>query len=119
MGNCEQCSGCSSCGKCGGCLELSAGEIAMLWELARLAFLPIARRPDGEKPIYLGDGGGSAEEYSLILQCLEKRRLITLDYDQPLQNFSYPAGLVPGSTALTQRGQQVIEAMELRGIAED
>lgn len=118
MGNCEHCGGCSSCGKCSGCLELSAGEIDMLWELARLAFLPIARRADEETPIYLGESGGSAEENSLILQCLEKRRLISLDYDQPLQNFPYPADLLPGSAALTQRGQQAVEAMELGGIEE-
>ena len=70
-------------------------------------------------PVYLEDEDYSVEEYSLILQCLEKRGLISIDYDQPLKGFcenAYAAYPIRGSFALTARGQQVVELLELQGI---
>lgn len=100
-------------------MELTVGEIEMLQTLAQIPFLPVARKMGDDVPVYLEDAEKSAEEYSLILQCLEKRGLISIDYDQPLKSFedsAYAAYPVRGSFALTARGQQVVELLELQGI---
>ena len=63
----------------------------------------------------------SAEEYSLILQCLEQKRLISLDYDKPMGNVNmsaYKGYPVHGTVALTQRGQLVVDMLDKQGIAE-
>ena len=121
MSGCGNC--CGSCGSCGGgsCMELSIGEVEMLLRLAQIPFLPVARKMGDDIPVYLEDTEKTAEEYSLILQCLEKRDLISIDYDKPLKSFcdeAYSAYPIRGSFALTQRGQQVLDLLELQGIAE-
>ena len=121
MSGCGGC--CGNCGSCGngGCMELSAGEIEMLQTLAQIPFLPVARKMGDDTPVYLEDAEKSQQEYSLILQCLEKRGLISIDYDKPLKSFcdeAYSAYPIRGSFALTQRGQQVLDLLELQGIAE-
>ena len=117
MSNCANCSGgCSGCG--GGSLELSRGEIQMLLKLGQIPFLPVARKASDDIPVYLEDNEYTPEEYSLILQCLEKRGLIDIDYWQPLKSFddsAYRAYPVRGSFALTARGQQVLELLEVQG----
>ena len=118
-GNC--CGNCGSCASSGGCMELSLGEIEMLQKLSQIPFLPVARRLGEDTPVYLEDTERTAEEYSLILQCLEKRGLISIDYDQPLKSFhdaAYASYPIRGSFALTLRGQQVVELLELQGIVE-
>lgn len=118
-GNC--CGNCGNCGSCGGCMELTAGELDMLQTLAQIPFLPVARRLGEDVPVYLEETERSQEEYSLILQCLEKRGLISIDYDQPLKNFNaaaYEGYPIRGSFALTARGQQVLELLQLQGIGE-
>ena len=113
-------SGCGNCcGNCGGCGEmiLSPGEIEMLKKLCQIPFLPVARRAESRTPIYLEEG--DVEEMSLLLQCLEKKGLISLDYDKPLAGFdesAYAAYPIRGSMALTERGQKVLELMEYQGI---
>lgn len=115
-------SGCGSCGSCGGCAKemvMTKGELEILEKLAQIPFLPIARKMDDPAPVYLEDQDYSVEEYSLMLQCLEKKGLISLDFDRPLTNFDHSAyGAYPifGSMALTARGQKVIELVELQGI---
>ncbi len=120
MSGCGNCSGnCGSCGGCGGCLELTEGEVKMLLTLGQIPFLPVARRMDDDVPVYLEDSAYSREEYSLILSCLEKRGLISIDYDKPLKSFddsAYSAWPVRGSFALTARGQQVLDLLETQGI---
>ena len=57
---------------------------------------------------------------SLVIQCLEKKMLIDLSYD-PLPGAdmsAYTGYPVHGSIALTQRGQQVLELLEVQGITE-
>ena len=118
---CKNCSG--NCGSCSGCakvLELTQGEIDFLVALGQFAFLPVARRADDMVPVYLEEDQYAKEEYSLILQVLEQKRLISLDYDKPLRNFSaekYAAYPVKGSVALTERGQKVVEMLEIEGIS--
>ena len=118
MHNCNGC--CGSCGSCGGSsLELTEGEIRMLLHLAQIPFLPVARRMDDDIPVYLEDREYTREEYSLILQCLEKRGLISIDYDQPLKSFdpeAYAAYPIRGSFALTARGQLAVELLEIHGL---
>lgn len=120
MSGCNGCCGnCGSCGSSGGCMELTMGEIEMLQTLAQIPFLPVARKMGEDTPVYLEDAEKSQEEYSLILQCLEKRGLISIDYDKPLKGgygASYDAYPIRGSFALTMRGQQVVELLELQGI---
>ena len=93
----------------------------MLRTLGQIPFLPVARRADDMNPVYLEEDLYSREEYSLILQCLEKKGLISLDYDKPLAGASmeaYRGYPVHGSMALTQRGQKVLELLELQGMQE-
>lgn len=114
-------SSCGNCGSCGGCdrsLTITEAEMEVLTTLAQVPFLPIGRKMDDVSPVYLEEEAHSPEEYSLILQCLEKKGLITLDFDKPLKNADYSryAHLhIHGSMALTARGQQVIELLDLQG----
>ena len=113
--------GCNhNCGSCNGCarvLELTEGEIEMLRALGQYAFLPVARSMGDLTPVYLEEG--DREEMSLLLQCLEKKGLISLDFDKPLRGFdesAYAAYPIRGSMALTERGQKVLELMEYQGL---
>ena len=109
-----------NCGSCSGCareLVLTGKEIDFLNTLGQYAFLPVARTMGDLTPIYLEEG--DVEEMSLLLQCLEKKGLISLDYDKPLAGFdesAYAAYPIRGSMALTERGQKVLELMEYQGI---
>ena len=107
---------CSSCSGCSGSLTLTEGELQILDILAQIPFLPIYRKLDDATPIYLEDTQRSLEEYSLILQYLETKRLITLDFDKPLSNTADSHYPIQGSMALTARGQAVIELLERQGI---
>ena len=119
-GNCSgNCGGCSGCTGCGGAMELSRGEVDMLLTMGQIPFLLFARKMGEDIPVYLEDDRYSPEEYSLILQCLEKRGLISIDYAQPLKGFddkAYAAYPIRGSFALTQRGQRVLELLEWQGV---
>ena len=120
-GNCSgSCGGCSGCTGCGGAMELSRGEVDMILTLGQIPFLPVARKMGEDIPVYLEDDRYTPEEYSLILQCLEKRGLISVDYAQPLKGFddsAYGAYPIRGSFGLTQRGQRVLELLEWQGIS--
>ena len=94
-------------------------ELEILNTLAQIPFLPIARTAADPSPVFLEEDTYSREEYSLILQCLEKKRLIDLDFERPLKNADYSAYQgypIHGSMALTARGQQVLELLERQGI---
>lgn len=112
-----------SCAGCPGCdraLVLTEGEMEFLKELGQWAFLPVARAREDPTPIY--PEGGALGETSLLLQCLEKKGLISLDFDQPLKGFSgagYEAYPIVGSMGLTARGQQVLELLEYQGFQEE
>ena len=115
MSGCGDCSGCSGCG----CLELNEGEISLLNQLGQTPFLPVARKREDMDPIYLEEGVHRAAEYCLILQCLEKKNLITIDYDAPLRgtpDSAYGNRPVKGSMALTARGQWVLETAQIQGL---
>jgi hypothetical protein len=113
--------GCNgNCGSCSGCareLVLTEKEIDFLNLLGQYAFLPVARSMGDLTPIYLEEG--EREEMSLLLQCLEKKGLISLDYDKPLKGYdmsayrNYP---IHGSMALTERGYTVLDLLEKQGI---
>lgn len=124
-GNCGGCTGgCGGCSGCGGARDLviTQRELAFLQELGQVAFLPVARTMGDLTPIYLEAGAENQETYSLLLQCLEKKGLISLDYDKPLGKLStdaYAAYPIQGSMALTERGQKVLELLEYQGISEE
>ena len=119
MGNCHSCNGnCASCSGCAKELVLSKKEIDLILTLGQIPFLPVARKMGDLEPVYLEDDSISVTEYSLILQCLEKKGLISLDYHKPLKGFddsAYAAYPIRGSMALTERGQTVLELLELQG----
>ncbi len=115
MGNC--CGDCASCSGCGRELVLTEKEIAFLKTLGQIPFLPVARKMGDVTPVYLEEG--EPEEMSLLLQCLEKKGLISLDFDCPLKGFdetAYASYPIRGSMALTERGQKVLEWIEVQGI---
>ena len=121
MGNCKGgCGGC--CGNCGGCgstLVLAAEEIAMLRLLGQIPFLPVARSAASTEPVYLEEGELSPEKSSLALQCLAKRGLISIDFDQTLKggySAAYDAYPIKGSIALTILGQQALDLLEVQGV---
>ena len=117
MSCCENCGGCDHCDRS---LTMTESELEMLSLLGQIPFLPIARRMDDPAPVYLEEDTHSPEEYTLILQCLEKKGLISLDFDRPLKNADYSryAHLpIRGSMALTARGQQVLEVLDTQGMA--
>lgn len=121
--SCGGCGGnCSSCSGCARELELTRGEMDFLAYLGQVAFLPVARKMGDLVPVYLEDGEEKQAEYALILQCMEKKGLISLDYDKPLKGFSmerYSAYPVHGSMGLTERGQKVLELLEYQGFQEE
>ena len=108
---------CSACGGCAKELVLTRKEIDFLNTLAQVAFLPVARSMGDLTPVYLEEG--DREEMSLLLQILEKKGLVSLDYDQPLKGFddgAYAAYPIRGSMALTERGQLVVEMIQTQGL---
>lgn len=116
MGSCN--GNCDHCGGCAGELVLSQPEIDFLNVLAENAFLPVARRADNNQPVYLEDNAQTPEQYSLILICLEKKGLISIDFDRPLQGADmskYQGYPIHGSIALTARGQTVLDVLDKLG----
>ena len=115
-GNCASCSGCARE------LVLTEREVDFLNQLGSVAFLPVARKMGDLNPVYLEEGTEMAGEYENLLLVLEKKGLISLDYDKPRRGFndsayaSYPSR---GSMALTERGQKVMELLEYQGIEEE
>lgn len=111
------------CGACSGCareLVLTKKEMDFLNTLGQYAFLPVARTMGDLTPVYLEEG--DREEMSLLLQCLEKKGLISLDYHKPLRGFderAYAAYPIRGSMALTERGQKVLEMLEYQGFQQE
>ena len=113
---------CASCGGCARELVLTPWEVEMLQKLGQIPFLPVARKMGDLDPVYLEDQDHTPEEYTLILQCLEKKGLISLDFAVKIKGFddaAYAAYPIRGSMALTQRGQQVLELMEIQGTGEE
>ena len=118
MGCCGNCSGCSGCSAA---LVLSPEEIEFLNKLGQIPFLPVARKMGDLTPVYLEEGEAAAAQHTLTLQLLEKKGLISLDFDRPLHGFddgAYRAYPIRGSMALTARGQSVVELLEMQGIEE-
>ncbi|MBQ7341276.1 MAG: hypothetical protein IJW41_03830 [Oscillospiraceae bacterium] len=120
MGLNSGCSGCSGgcCESCGS-LTLGPDEVAILRNLGQIPFWPIARKADDMTPVYREDDAYPEEVYSILLTLLEKKGLISLDYDKPLGGFDMTAYRdlpVHGSLALTARGQQVLESLDIQGV---
>ena len=117
----ECCGNCESCGKCAGSLVLNWQERAVLERLGQIPFLPIARKADSMDPIFFEENGKSVPELTPVLSSLAHKGLLTLDFDLPLKGFhsdAYDAFPIRGSTALTARGQRVLELLEIQGADE-
>ena len=124
MASCGSCGGCTGdCGGCTGCareLTLTEKEISFLRYMAQIPFLPVARALGEDTPVY--EDGSDSDENAMLLRCLEKKDLISLDYDLPLKNYAerwYVSRPIRGSMALTARGQQVLELLEYQGSQEE
>lgn len=117
---CDNCEG--SCGGCSGCrssLTITPVEYALLQQFAVTPFLPVAASWNLKIPIYLEETAYSAEEYGAALTGLSLKGLIRIDYDVPLSNFSYQAYQsypMHGSMALTGRGQDIVEQLEIQDV---
>ena len=75
-----------------------------------------------ETPVCLEEGTGEQETVSNGILALERKRLIDLDYNLPLQNFDYgpyAAWSRQGSMALTVRGQEVLDVLDIQGIEDE
>lgn len=119
--SCGSCGGCTGCGSCGGCgggeLLITREELQLLEQLRIYAFLPVARRADTMEPHCLEEG--MPENCTLALQLLERKNLVSIDYDAPMVNFDYSAYRslpVHGCVSLTKRGQEVLEVLDVQGI---
>ena len=109
----QSCNGsCGGCSGCGRALELTKPELDFLASLGEIPFQPLVRLLGEDRPIYPGRG----EETTRVLLLLERKGLVSLDYDKPLAGFPYPDYPIRGSVALTLRGQQVLELMDYQGI---
>ena len=120
MSHCSS-GGCANCSGCANELTLTQQEIDLLMSLGQFSFLPVARRADDMTPVYLEETVYPKEEYSMALQHLEQKKLISIDYDAPLPGAdmsAYCGFPVHGSFALTQRGQAVVEMLEIQGVTE-
>lgn len=96
---------------CGGCncgqhqteIQISEEEIAFLKQLAQTPYLPLARfvlkstksshfESVALAPVYINNKTDSMEtvkSMATVLESLEEKGLITLDYDEPLENGDY------------------------------
>ena len=116
-GGCGGC--CGNCGGCGSTLVLTPEEITMLRQLGQIPFLPVARSASSVDPVYLEEGELTPEQSSQALQRMEKRGLISIDFDQPLKGGyspAYDAYPFKGSIALTILGQQALDLLEIQGV---
>lgn len=115
MGHCS-----GNCANCGGCakeLLLTQGELDILNILGQYAFMPVARKTDDMTPIYRE--ADAPEGASLVLQVLEKKGLIDIDYSRPLGSFDmsgYEGYPVHGTVGLTEKGQLVVDILDKQGI---
>ena len=107
---------CSSCGGCARELTLTQEEIDFLYRFSQIPFLPVARKMGDLEPVYLEPD--APENVSLLLQVMEKKGLISLDYDLPIRGCDYGVYPIRGSLALTQRGQSVLELLQIQGLGE-
>lgn len=115
----HNCAACGGCCKNAGEIELTPAELEILEELGQFAFLPIARTANDPAPLYPDGEAHTPQEYTLLLQVLEKKGLVSLDFDKPMKNFTsskYAPYPIVGSMALTLRGQKVLEILQTQGV---
>ncbi len=119
MADCKNCSGsCGDCSRCGAQLMLGPDEVSVLEQFAQTPFLPVARKRDDMTPVYREDDRFPQETYSILLMLLERKGLISIDYDAPLRGAdmsAYEGYPVLGSMALTARGQEVLDTLDRQG----
>ena len=119
--------GCGACCRngagsdCHGTIMLLKEEIELLQRFAVTPFLPVVRQWDSDTPIYLEENTNMELKISQSITGLQQKQLIRVDYDYPLSNFDYEIYRnypIHGSMALTAKGQQVLELLEIYGIEE-
>ena len=121
MSHCNCGGNCASCNGCGKSLTITPGELEFLRRLGQIPFLPVVRKRDDMIPVY-PEEPEKTEENSLLLQCLEKKGLVSVDYGKPLGDCRgelYDRYPVHGSMGLTERGYTVLETAEIQGFFEE
>ena len=104
----------AGCGCCG-TVYLTEKESELLSLFAEYSFLPVGQRDEDAYPRILGE---DAEEGNALLM-LKLKGLVDIDYDRPLSGFDYAPFTEYyrlGSAALTKKGQDVIETIEIVGV---
>ena len=104
-----------SCRGCGD-IYLSKPALELLTLLGSFAFLPVGER-DG-KAVHISDSG---EEHINSLKALILNGLVSLDWTRPLEGCDYSAysGFDRlGSIALTARGQDALDTLDVLGVEE-
>lgn len=85
--------------------------------LGQIPFIPVARKASDMVPVCMEPE--MPENAGGVLQALEKKGLIDLDYYAPLKGVdmsAYTGYPVHGSMALTLMGQTVVDQLEKQGI---
>ena len=122
--HCGSCCG-GSCGGggCGQTVYITKEELKLLREFSQLPFLPVALSMGKGTPVYLREGETQpSEEVTTAIQMLQQKGWIRVDYSIPLQNYDYAAYsgyLQKGSMALTAKGIDLLEQLEITGIEEE
>ncbi len=121
MSHCNCGGNCASCGGCAKTLTITPEELEFLRLFGQIPFLPVIRKREDMVPVYPEEPEKIAEN-SLVLQCLEKKGLISVDYAKSLgdcQGELYRQYPVHGSMGLTERGYTVLEMAEIQGFFEE
>ena len=119
-GGCGQGGGCNGCGGCGhgGVLTLTHVQLNVLARFAVMPFYPAGYQLPHDDPTCLDF---SMEEQD-ALRALVAMGLLSSDPFEPISGAdlsAYAGFRLHGSVALTKRGQQVVELMDVQGIDED
>ena len=97
---------------------MTEAELDLLTRFGENPFQPLGRTSGSEEPVPVMDG---VKIDPAVLMGLKLKGLITLDYDTPIRGFDYAAYAdcdEHGSMALTLRGQEALDALEILGIEE-
>ncbi len=103
------------CCGCGNTVYLTEKECRILSLFAEFSFLAVGLKKEGAFPMLLSEKDDGGKE----LFMLKMKGLVDIDYDQPLVGFDYaPFSTFArlGSAALTEKGMDVLDAIDVVGI---
>lgn len=118
---CAGCGGCTQCGGCSGCgsIALTQSQLDVLARFAVMPFYPAGYMLPDDAPVCLDF---CTPEEMQALQSLIAQRLISSDPYETVAGADlsgYRSFQLHGSVALTRRGQQVIEQLDMQGLDDE